>query len=241
MPDQMTIYRQHADQYDQLTAHEDYEQRLYPALAAIRSFDHADVVEWGAGTGRVSALVAPYARSIVAGDLHAHMLHVAAAKYRQFEHLKWHTVAMDHRHAPLPDRVADVAIAGWTLCYLARKFCGEIWQQQLTQAIDEMRRVLRPGGTIIIIETLGTGETEPHPMADWFAEYFDFLENDLGFQRHRDPHRSEIRFVGSGRRDDQTSSSATSGTKEYAATIGSSCRNAPASGGKKCHSESVTQ
>ena len=45
-----------------------------------------------------------------------------------------------------------------------------------------MRRVLRPGGTIIIIETLGTGETEPHPMADWFAEYFDFLENDLGFQ-----------------------------------------------------------
>lgn len=186
MPDQITIYRQHADQYDQLTAHEDYEHRLYPALAAIRSFDHADVVEWGAGTGRVSALVASYARSIVAGDLHAHMLHVAAAKlaaakYRQFEQLKWQTVVMDHRHAPLSDRVADVAIAGWTLCYLARKFCGETWQQQLTQAIDQMRRVLRPGGTIIIIETLGTGETEPRPMADWFAEYFDFLENKLGF------------------------------------------------------------
>ncbi len=63
-----------------------------------------------------------------------------------------------------------------------RKFCGEAWQQQLTQAIDEMRRVLRPGGTIIIIETLGTGETEPKPQADWFAEYFAFLENDLGFQ-----------------------------------------------------------
>ncbi len=181
MPDQMTIYRQHADQYDQLTAHEDYEQRLYPALAAIRSFDHADVVEWGAGAGRVSALLAPYARSIVAGDLHAPMLHVAAAKYRQFAHLKWQTLVMDHRHAPLPDQVADVALAGWTLCYLARKFCGETWQQQLTQALDEMRRVLRPGGTIIIIETLGTGETEPRPMADWFAEYFDFLENDLGF------------------------------------------------------------
>jgi SAM-dependent methyltransferase len=182
MPDQMTIYCQHAAQYDQLTAHEDYEQRLYPALAAIRSFDRADIVEWGAGTGRVSALVAPYARSIVAGDLHAHMLPVAAAKYRQFAHLKWHTVAMEHRHAPLPDRVADVALAGWTLCYLARKFYGESWQRQLTQAIDEMRRVLRPGGTIIIIETLGTGETEPRPMADWFAEYFAFLENDLGFQ-----------------------------------------------------------
>ena len=182
MPDQMTIYQAYADQYDALTAHEDYEQRLYPALAAIRSFDRADIVEWGAGTGRVSALVAPYARSIIAGDLHAHMLPVAAAKYRQFGHLKWQTMVMDHRYAPLPDRVADVALAGWTLCYLARKFCGESWQRQLTQAIAEMRRVLRPGGTIIIIETLGTGETEPRPMADWFAEYFDFLENDLGFQ-----------------------------------------------------------
>jgi ubiquinone/menaquinone biosynthesis C-methylase UbiE len=182
MPDPITIYQNYADQYDALTAHEDYEQRLYPALAAIRSFDRADVVEWGAGTGRVSALVAPYARSIVAGDLHAHMLHVAANKYRQFAHLKWQTMVMDHRSAPLPDHVADVALAGWTLCYMGRKFRGEAWQQQLTQAIDEMRRVLRPGGTVIIIETLGTGETEPKPQADWFAEYFAFLENDLGFQ-----------------------------------------------------------
>jgi ubiquinone/menaquinone biosynthesis C-methylase UbiE len=182
MPDQMIIYQQHADQYERLVSYEDYEGNLYAGLTAIRSFDRADVVEWGAGTGRVSALVAPHARSIIAGDLNPHMLHVAAAKYRQIASLRWQVLAMDHRRAPLPDRVADVALAGWTLCYMARKFCGETWQQQLRQAIDEMQRVLRPGGTIIIIETLGTGETEPRPMADWFAEYFEFLESDLGFQ-----------------------------------------------------------
>jgi ubiquinone/menaquinone biosynthesis C-methylase UbiE len=182
MPDQFTIYRQHAAEYDQLTAYEDYEHRLYPALTAIRSFDQADVVEWGAGAGRVSALIAPYARSIVACDLNPHMLHVAAEKYRRFAQLSWQIVAMDHRRAPLPDRVADVALAGWTLCYMASKFCGETWQQQLSQAIDEMQRVLRPCGTIIIIETLGTGKSEPSPPADWFAEYFHFLENELGFQ-----------------------------------------------------------
>ncbi len=182
MPDQMTIYRQHAAEYDQLIAYEDYEHRLYPALAAIRSFEHADVVEWGAGTGRVSALLAPYARSIIACDLNDHMLRVAAEKYRGFDNLEWQVVASDHQHVPLPDRVADVAIAGWTLCYLARKYCGETWQQQLMRAITEMRRVLRPGGAIIIIETLGTGETEPDPPTDWFAEYFAFLENELGFQ-----------------------------------------------------------
>jgi SAM-dependent methyltransferase len=178
----MTIFQQYADQYEQLTAHEDYEGNLYAALTAIRSFDQIDVAEWGAGAGRVSALIAPHARSIFAGDLHPHMLHIAAAKYRRHTHLRWQVMAMEHRRAPLPDRVADIALAGWTLCYLGRKYCGETWQQQLTQAIDEMQRVLRPGGTIIIIETLGTGETEPRPMADWFAEYFDFLENSLGFQ-----------------------------------------------------------
>jgi ubiquinone/menaquinone biosynthesis C-methylase UbiE len=182
VPDQFTIYQQHADQYERLVSHEDYEHNLYAALTTIRSFAQADIVEWGAGTARVSALIAPHARSITACDLNPHMLHVAAAKYRRFAPLRWQVVAMDHRRAPLPDRVADVAIAGWTLCYLARKYCGETWQQQLTQAIDEMRRVLRPDGTIIIIETLGTGETEPRPMSDWFAEYFAFLENELGFQ-----------------------------------------------------------
>jgi len=181
MPDQLTIYRQQADRYDRLKAREDYQQRLRPALSAIRSFDHADIVEWGAGTGWLSALVAPQARSIIACDLNPPMLHAAAGHYRRFRHLRWQLVAADHRRVPLPDRVADVALAGWTLCYLASKFCGKTWQQQLTQAIDQMQRVLRPGGTIIIVETLGTGFTEPTPPADWFAAYYAFLENDLGF------------------------------------------------------------
>ena len=182
MCDQFTIYQQQADRYDRLKAREDYQANLRPALAAIRSFDRADIVEWGAGTGWLSALVAAQARSLVACDLNPHMLHVAADHYRRFEHLRWQLVAADHRRAPLPDRVADVALAGWTVCYLAGKFTGKTWQPQLAQAIDEMQRVLRPGGTIIIVETLGTGNTEPAPPADWFADYFAFLENDLGFR-----------------------------------------------------------
>ncbi len=182
VPDQFAIYRQHADQYERLVSYEDYEHNLCAALTAIRSFDQTDVVEWGAGTGRVSTLVAPCARSLIACDLNPHMLHVAAEKYQRLAPLRWQVVAMDHRRAPLPDRMADVAIAGWTLCYLARPYCGDTWQQQIAQAIDQMGRVLRPGGVIIIIETLGTGETTPRPMADWFAEYFHFLEEDLGFR-----------------------------------------------------------
>ena len=44
-----------------------------------------------------------------------------------------------------------------------------------------MKRVLRSGGTMIIIETLGTGNIEPVEKDD-LKSYFTFLES-RGFQR----------------------------------------------------------
>ena len=177
-PDQFAIYRQQARQYENLVAHEDYQHNLAPALSAIRSFDQADWVEWGAGTGRLTDLAALSARSIVALDLNAHMLAVAAEKLARIDGLRWQTAVADHRHAPLPDHCADIAIAGWTIIYLSSKFVPD-WQAALRRAIGEMQRVLRPGGALIIIETLGTGYTEP---ARLYPDYYDFLEQDLGFE-----------------------------------------------------------
>ena len=177
-PDQFAIYRQQARQYENLVAHEDYQHNLAPALSAIRSFDQADWVEWGAGTGRLTDLAALSARSIVALDLNAHMLAVAAEKLAHIDGLRWQTAVADHRHAPLPDHCADIAIAGWTIIYLSSKFVPD-WQAALRRAIGEMQRVLRPGGALIIIETLGTGYSEPTRL---YFDYYDFLEQDLGFQ-----------------------------------------------------------
>ncbi len=182
MPDQFTIYRQHADRYDELTRYEDYEHRLYPALAAIRSFDHTDVVEWGAGTGRLSELIAPHARSLIACDLNDHMLKVARTKLARFADLTWQTVAAEHRQMPLPDHCADIALAGWTFGYYTAKYYAENWRETIGQAIAQMQRVLRPGGTMIIIDTLGTGSTEPHPPHAALAAYYRMLEDELGFQ-----------------------------------------------------------
>jgi hypothetical protein len=44
-----------------------------------------------------------------------------------------------------------------------------------------MRRVLRPGGTAIILETLGTGRETPHPPSEALAAYYAMLETDYGF------------------------------------------------------------
>jgi ubiquinone/menaquinone biosynthesis C-methylase UbiE len=182
MPDQFTIYQQHADQYEQLVSHEDYEHKLYTALTAIRSFDQADVVEWGAGTGRVSALIAPAARSIVACDLNDHMLKVARLKLQRSERLMWQAVVADHRQMPLPDHCADVSLAGWTVGYFNATAYGLGWRQAVAATIAQMQRMLRPGGTIIIIETLGTGCIEPRPPTEALAAYYRMLAEDLGFQ-----------------------------------------------------------
>lgn len=54
------------------------------------------------------------------------------------------------------------------------------WRLELTKALSEMKRVLRGGGTIIILETLGTGFKTPQIM-DSLANYFKFLDT-MGFQ-----------------------------------------------------------
>jgi ubiquinone/menaquinone biosynthesis C-methylase UbiE len=64
-------------------------------------------------------------------------------------------------------------IAGWSICYTV--VCHPAsWRAALAAALAEMRRVARPGGTIIILETLGTGYETPHPP-DSLAEYYATL------------------------------------------------------------------
>ena len=196
MPDQFTIYQQHADQYDAPHgARRLRSSACYPALSAIRSFDHADVVEWGAGTGRVSDL--HRASRPIAHRLRSQRSTCCSRRRqtaRASSRLQWQTVAADHRHMPLPDRVADVALAGWTLATSPGKsLTRRAGSSRSPQAIAQMQRVLRPGGTIIIIETLGTGCTEPHPPHECARRRITrLLENDLGFQADLGAHRLSI-------------------------------------------------
>lgn len=80
---------------------------------------------------------------------------------------------------PLPNKSADIIMAGWSLCYLASRNV-EQWQANLQHVMSEMKRVLRKDGTIIIMETLGTGNVEPIRY-DFLQEYFAQLEEQYGF------------------------------------------------------------
>ncbi|MBM4429144.1 MAG: class I SAM-dependent methyltransferase [Chloroflexi bacterium] len=174
MPDLQEIYEQHADQYELLASREDYQGNILRTLQEIRSLAGLDVVDLGAGTGRLTCLLAPIVRSIHAVDSSAHMLEVATAKLQKSGLHNWQVHVADHRRLPLADRSADLVIAGWSICYLAI-WQGPAWRDELAHGLTEIKRILRPGGTIIILETLGTGYEIPHPPGE-LLDYYAFLD-----------------------------------------------------------------
>ena len=199
MPDQMTIYHEHADQYDALTAHEDY--RTATSFPRSRPSDRSITPTWSSGArapGGSRCWSRPYARSIIAGDRIAHMLDRAAAKLRSFDRLRWHVAVVDHRHVPRPDRCGRSRPRGLDAALSARHPTSETGSTPTSRSVlAEMQRVLRPGGTIIIIETLGTGVTTPQIVSpSWSPTISSFSKTNYGFQQHVDPHRLSIRFGG---------------------------------------------
>lgn len=179
MPDLKDIYAAEAERYDRLVAREDYLQNLIPAIQQVRPLSGLDAVELGAGTGRLTCLLAPFVKSLRACDASPAMLAVARAKVTRSGLTHCHIQVADHRYLPVVGGSADLAISGWSLCYAALDHPGR-WRETLGQALDEMRRVLRPGGTLIILETLGTGCETPHPPGI-LKDYLAYLDAD-GFR-----------------------------------------------------------
>lgn len=180
MPDHPEIYRSQAEQYEALVSREDYQDNLLPALQKITTFNHKKVVEFGAGTGRLTTQVAPLAESIQAYDISQHMLDLAAQKLTLSGLTNWLTQTADHRNIPAADHSADVILSGWSVCYIVVDH-PQSWQIEIEKVLTEMERILIPGGSIILIETLGTGFEQPAPPAH-LVEYYAWLESH-GFSR----------------------------------------------------------
>jgi ubiquinone/menaquinone biosynthesis C-methylase UbiE len=182
MTDFGSIYSSQADQYERLIGREDYHGNIKPALARIQALAGLEVVELGAGTGRITRLLAPEARQVVAFDGSEHMLSVARRKLLESGWSNWRLGAADNRLLPLRDSTADLAIAGWSLGHSVGWY-PESWRLEVGRALAEMSRVLRPGGTIILLETLGTNQAAPRPPTPGLAEFFAWLEQEQGFRR----------------------------------------------------------
>ena len=175
-----TIYANHADRYEALVLREDYEGNILKTLQSIRPFAGLDVVEMGAGTGRLTLILAPLVKSLHAFDGSAHMLDVAIKKLNQTGLSNWRVEVADNRSLPVADAVADLSIQGWSFGH----YCGwypDSWREAISTALGEMTRILRPGGSAIMLETMGTGRETPQPPTPALAEYYVWLEKEQGF------------------------------------------------------------
>ncbi len=174
-----TLYRDHADAYELLVSHEDHQGNLLRAIQAIQPLDQKVAAEFGAGTGRLTGLLASHVRRLHAFDLTPAMLRVAQGKLRRHGWKNVSLVLADSRRMPALPEWADFAIEGWAFLQIAVWHPQE-WQSQLCLALDEMQRLVRPGGRLILIETMGTGESTPK-VTPFFREVYDFLERERGF------------------------------------------------------------
>ncbi len=125
------------------------------ALAGIER-GHA-VLDIGAGTGDLSLAAAAMGARVVAVDLSAGMLAVLARRAQARRRSVIQPLVGNAEALPLADRSIDRIVTGFTV-----RNVGD-----LPRAFAELRRVLRPGGRVVILEL-------SHPGSRAFARLYSF-------------------------------------------------------------------
>jgi ubiquinone/menaquinone biosynthesis C-methylase UbiE len=173
------IYRTQAAAYHALIAAEDVDCNLLPALQAFVPLAGKRVLDLGSGTGRIPLLLRGLGCKIISVDLHHAML---VEQREQLKRQDAKLIQADLRDLPLSDGFADLAVAGWAIGHFTGWY-PEVWRGEIQKAVNEMRRTVKPGGALIIFETMGTGSEQAGAPSAALEEYYAILENELGFSK----------------------------------------------------------
>lgn len=157
---QRRIYQTDGDSYEAMVSREDYLENIPRAIDEIIKVDGLDILDLGAGTGRLTLMFAPRVKSIRAFDVSAEMLRVCRERLIASGLSNWQVDVADHRQLPVDDHSVDLVVSGWSVSYLS-VWNKENGDSELDKWLVEMRRVLRKDGTIILLESLGTGNESP--------------------------------------------------------------------------------
>lgn len=180
MPDNKTVYAHHGNEYEALIAREDYQGNLLGALQRITPLENRVVLDLGAGTGRLACMLAPLVSYVHAFDVAPDMLRVCHQKLAESGLTNWQVHIADHRQLPVEDHSADLIVSGWSVSYLA-VWNPDTWRAELDRALQEMKRVLKPGSLIVLFESLGTGYESPVEL-EHLKNFYPWLE-EQGFQK----------------------------------------------------------
>jgi len=161
-----------ADRYDVITAVLSYGQdarwkRTLIALAQVQPGERA--LDLACGTGDIAFAAAAKGARVVGLDLTHRMLQLAAQKSRAAEF-----VTGDMTSLPFPSQTFDLVTTGYGLRNVP----------DLDLAIDEIARVLRPGGRLL---SLDFNRPQPALVRAVYLSYLTVVGATLGWILHRDP------------------------------------------------------
>ncbi|MGJ3238338.1 MAG: class I SAM-dependent methyltransferase [Anaerolineae bacterium] len=175
------IYAHHADQYERLIAREDQRGNLFQTLMDIQPFSGTRVVEFGAGTGRLTRIMSVLVKEIHAFDSAAAMLREGKRVLQETGMENWSVTQADNRQMPVASQSADMVVEGWSFGHVMSWFPYD-WQAQTDAMLAEMQRILKPDGTMVLIETMGTGQRKPQPPSEALAQLYEYWEQQHGLQ-----------------------------------------------------------
>ena len=184
MPSMYDIYDHHASEYDELVNNEDWQGHLKTALSGIVDFTGAQVAEFGAGTGRLTRHYIEAASEYHLFDRSSQMLDTAAVNLAgwsgkiRMELLSNEDIGTLDRPAP---ESCDIVLEGWSFGHSVYD-AGDDARGCIENLIGDCMRLLKSGGTCLIIETLGTCIDEAAAPAPFLDFFYRQLEAD-GFDR----------------------------------------------------------
>lgn len=174
------IYRNQAAQFDRLVAREDRLGNLFGALNDIRPLHGLRVVEFGAGTGRVTRLLSVVVGGVYAFDIEASMLAQADSAMRASGMTNWRLALGDNGQMPVASGCADLVVEGWSFAHVIGWYPTD-WPARTDAMLAEMKRILKPGGAAILIETMGTGRRQPRAPSASLRKLYDYWQEEHGF------------------------------------------------------------
>ena len=129
----------------------------------VRGRSDARVLDLGCGAGHVSFHVAPQAGEVVAYDLSPEMLDVVAHSARE----------RGLRNVVTQQGVAEsLPFADGSFDYVFSRFSAHHWRD-LDAGLREVRRVLKAGGTVAIVDTISPGL----PVLDTYLQAVEVLRD----------------------------------------------------------------
>jgi ubiquinone/menaquinone biosynthesis C-methylase UbiE len=119
---------------------------------SVAALDQPKVLDLGCGAGHASFATAPFAREVVAFDLTAGMLEITAAAARERGFSNISTKQGSVEELPFNSQQFD---------FVMSRYSAHHWND-VPRALQEVKRVLKPGGQVCVIDTTGA----PRPLLD---------------------------------------------------------------------------